>query len=106
MTNTTWRPLWEADPDGFKALRRVIMAGYVYEGREKTAQVGEAFWGNPDGRATRWIWQSGSDVVNPLGFQDLPDFVIPAENNCYSVGRDLTPEALALSKFVDNAEEE
>lgn len=101
MSEQSWRPLWEANPDSFKGLRRVIMAGYRYESGKKYPHVGEAFWGSPDGREQRWIWTSGSEVFNPLGFQDLPDFAIATENNCYSIGRDLSEFMLSLSYFKE-----
>jgi len=84
---STWKPLWEADPESFGALRRVIMAGYYCEMGQIHAKVGEAVWGNPDGSGRRWIWEGGSDVINPLGFQEMPDFPIARENNQYVVGR-------------------
>lgn len=85
---TTFRPLWEAKPDAFDGLRRVIMAGYSRDG-VIYPKVGEAFWGSPDGRACRWIWAGGGDVINALGFMDLPDFPIKEENNHYVVGRNI-----------------
>ena len=84
-----WKPLWEARPDKFESLRRVIMAGYYRESGQSYAKVGEAYWGSPDGNMQRWIWSDGGDVVNPLGFQDLPDFPIADENTIYTVGRNI-----------------
>ena len=82
-----WKPLFECDPESFDALRRVIMAGYYRDGGKVYANVGEAFWGDPDERGSRWIWRSGSDVINPLGYQDFPDFPIVREHDQYVVGR-------------------
>lgn len=89
-----WQPMWKAmedpryeDPNVDSPLRRVIMAGYYYESGQKYPSVGEAYWGSPDGRAQRWIWRDGGDVVDVLGYMDLPDFPIASKNDMYVVGR-------------------
>lgn len=87
MLNGNWRPLWEAGEDT-DFLRRVIMAGY-YREHGLQPKVGEAFWGDPDERGSRWIWKDGGDVINPLGFQDFPDFPIAEKNTKYVVGREI-----------------
>lgn len=83
----TWRPLWEARPDEHECLRRVIMAGYYREAGVKTPNVGEAYYGDPDERGSRWIWKGGSDVIEPLGFQDLPDFPVEEAEDGYCSGK-------------------
>jgi hypothetical protein len=80
-----WKPLWEAQTET-DFLRRVIIAGY-YRENGLQPKVGEAMWGNPDGRHSRWVWADGGDVINPLGFQDFPDFPIAAENSVYVTGK-------------------
>ena len=85
MLTGNWRPLWEAGEQDTDFLRRVIMAGYTSGGEPR---VGEAFWGSPDGRASRWIWEDGGDVRNPLGFQDFPDFPIADKNSRYVTGKE------------------
>lgn len=82
-----WRPLYEADPDAHECLRRVVMAGYRYEAGARHSHVGEAFYGAPDGRAPRWIWSDGGDVIDPLGFQDLPGFPIGKQDDGYCSGK-------------------
>jgi len=85
-----WKPLYElGDPDAFEGLRRAIIAGYFYEMGTKWPKVGEAFWGSPEGNASRWIWVGGGNVVNPMAYQDLPDFPIADQNDIYAVGRPL-----------------
>ena len=81
----TWRPLFEANADRDDCLRRVIMSGYMRDSGIHP-HVGEAFYGSPDGCAPRWIWRDGGEVINPLGFQDLPDFPIEKENSKYACG--------------------
>ncbi len=61
------------------------MSGYMRDSGIHP-HVGEAFYGSPDGRAPRWIWRDGGEVINPLGFQDLPDFPIEKENSKYACG--------------------
>lgn len=82
-----WRPLHEADDLDGDFARRVIIAGYYYEMGQRTAHVGEAFWGDPDEGGSRWIWAHGGDVVNALSFQEFPDFPIASQNSKYVVGR-------------------
>jgi hypothetical protein len=70
-----WRPLWEIKPEESERSVRVIMAGHdrcSTTGRYE--KVGEAFWGDPDERGGRWIWADGGDVINPVGYQPLPEF--------------------------------
>ncbi len=86
MNKLLWRPMHEALADRDDCLRRVIMAGYMKEDGKNTAHVGEAFYGCPDARSSRWIWRSGGDVIDPLGFQDLPDFPIDKHNDKYVTG--------------------
>lgn len=86
---TGWKPLWEArDLDG-DFSRRAILAGYYREGGRLYPKVGEAFWGDNGERGSRWIWKGGGDVVNPLGFQEMPDFPIPEQNTKYVVGHEI-----------------
>jgi hypothetical protein len=77
-------------------MRRAIIAGYDRCSTMSTEanprglypKVGEAYFADPDERGQRWIWAAGDgDVINPLGFQDLPDFPIAAENGPSVVGR-------------------
>lgn len=88
----TWKPLWTCDVE-CELLRRVVMAGYYRESGQTYPKVGEAHWGDPDERGSRWIWAGGGDVVNPLGYQDFPDFPIAEKNDQYAVGRPLPETA-------------
>ena len=88
MLNGDWKPLWEAGEGDTDFLRRVIMAGYNRDSHGIYPKVGEAFWGSPDGRASRWIWCDSGDVINPLGFQDFPDFPIAEKNSRYVTGKE------------------
>jgi hypothetical protein len=93
----TWRPLFEANASRDDCLRRVIMSGYTRDSG-LLPHVGEAFYGNPDARGSRWIWAGGGEVIEPLGFQDLPDFPIPAKNDKYACG--------GPTRIVETAREE
>lgn len=89
----TYRPMHEIDPyEDYDFLRRVIMAGYYRDSYGTEPKVGEAFLGDPDGRGTRWIWESGSEVINPLGFMELPNFPIASKNNKYVCGHEVVDE--------------
>lgn len=85
-----WRALFEIDdPAACEVLRRAIIAGYYRESGEIYAKVGGAYWGSPDGRTSRWIWDDGGDVINPIGYQDFPDFPIASQNANHVVGRNI-----------------
>lgn len=86
----TFRPMLEIDPyEDYDFLRRVIIAGYYRDSYGIEPKVGEASLGDPDGRGIRWIWASGADVINPLGFVELPDFPIMSKNNKYVSGHEV-----------------
>jgi hypothetical protein len=63
------------------------MAGYYRESGQTYPKVGEAEWCQPDGCGPDWYWADGSKVINPLSFQDFPDFPVSEENSRYAVGR-------------------
>lgn len=73
--------------DEYDFIRRVIMAGYYREMGSLYPKVGEARWADPDGKGRRWIWASGTDVINPLGFLNFPDFPIPITDARFATGK-------------------
>lgn len=83
----------EIDPyEDYDFLRRVIMAGYYRDTHGIYPKVGEATLCNPDGSGTTWRWASGSVVINPLGFMELPDFPIASNNSKYVCGHNVADE--------------